>query len=134
MSSSIQIRIEWHFPSISPFTFFFCRLIHLLKYYFHVKQKIEKCHLHRVDCWCKLGEKKWSKDGICGTPALTGNHSDVGPFSRSLWNLLYKKLSIRLNRESETPNDLSLNISLWCQTLSKALGISINKPEVSIVG
>ena len=70
----------------------------------------------------------------CGTPALTGNHSDVWPFSRTLWNLLLKKLSMRLNRESETPVDLSLNIGPWCQTLSKALDISKNTPQVSRVG
>lgn len=32
----------------------------------------------------------------CGTPALTGNHSDVWPFSSALWSI--KKLSIGLNR------------------------------------
>ena len=36
----------------------------------------------------------------CGTLALTGNHSDVWPFDRTLWNLFYKKLSMRLSRES----------------------------------
>ena len=46
----------------------------------------------------------------CGTTALTGNHSDVWPFSSTLWNLLLKKLSIKRNRESVTPTDLSLYI------------------------
>ena len=31
---------------------------------------------------------------------------------------------MRFNRESKTPTDFSLNISPWCQTLSKALDIS----------
>ena len=29
---------------------------------------------------------------------------------------------MRFNKESGTPTDFSLNISPWCQTLSKALG------------
>ena len=63
----------------------------------------------------------------CGTPALTGNHSDAWPIHSTLWNLLLKKLSIRCNRESETLTDLiSLNISPSCQSLSKALDISRN--------
>ena len=67
--------------------------------------------------------------------ALTGNHSDVWPFSNTLWNLLLKKRSIRCNRrESETPTDLSLNISPSCQALSKALDISRNALPVSRVG
>ena len=51
----------------------------------------------------------------CGTPTLTGNHSNVWPFSR----------------ESETPTGLSLNISPSCQTLSTTLDISRNAPPVS---
>ena len=70
----------------------------------------------------------------CGKPASTGNHSDVWPLSSTLWNLLLKKLSIRRNRGSETPTDLSLNISPSCQTLSKALDISKNAPQISSVG
>ena len=71
----------------------------------------------------------------CSTPALAGNHSDVWPFSSTLWNLLLKKRSIKCNsRESETPTDLSLNISPSCQTLSKALAISRNTLAVSRVG
>ena len=62
----------------------------------------------------------------CGTPALTGNHSDVWTFSGTLWDILLKKLSMRLSRESETPVDLSLNISPWCQTLSKTLDLDLN--------
>ena len=46
----------------------------------------------------------------CGITALTGTHSDVRPFSSTLWNLLLKKLSIKRNRESATPTDLSLYI------------------------
>ena len=57
----------------------------------------------------------------CGTPTLTGNHSDVWPLSSTLWNLLLKKLSIRHNRELETSDDLSLKISPSYQTLSKSL-------------
>ena len=69
----------------------------------------------------------------CGTPALTGNHSDVWSLSSTLWNLILKELW-RCNRESETPTDLGLNISPLCQTLSKALDISRNTPQVSRVG
>ena len=49
-----------------------------------------------------------------GTPGFIGNHSNVRPFSRTLWNLLPKKLLMKCNRKSETPADLSLNISTWC--------------------
>ena len=62
----------------------------------------------------------------CGTPALTGYHSDVWTFSRTFWNLFLKKLSMRLNRESETPIGLSLIISPWFQTLSKALDLDLS--------
>ena len=53
----------------------------------------------------------------------------------AVWNLLLKKLSVTCNRESETPADLSLNVSSLnisplCQTLSKALDISRNAPQV----
>ena len=48
-------------------------------------------------------KEKWMKRmELSGTPALTGNHSDVWPFSRTLWNLLLKKLLVKLNREFET--------------------------------
>ena len=70
----------------------------------------------------------------CGTPAVTGNHSDVWPFSSTFWNLLLEKLSIRRNRESETLTNLFLNISPLFQTLSKALDISRNTTRVSRVG
>ena len=70
----------------------------------------------------------------CSTPDLNDNHSDVWPFSSPLWNLFLKKLLIGHNKESETPTDLSLNISSSCQTLSKALYISRNVPRVSRVG
>ena len=69
----------------------------------------------------------------CGTPALAGNYSEVWPFNRTLWNLLLKKLLMRLNRESETPIDLSLNTNPWCQTLSKALEISKNIPQIACI-
>ena len=69
----------------------------------------------------------------CGALALLGNHSDVSPISRTLWNLLLKKLSMRFKRESETPIDLSFNINPLCHTFSKALDISKNTPRVSRV-
>ena len=47
----------------------------------------------------------------CSTQALTGNHLVLWSLSSTLWDLLLKKLSIRRNRDSETPTDLSLNIS-----------------------
>ena len=61
----------------------------------------------------------------CGTSSLAGKDSDVWPLSSSLWNLLLKKLSIRYNRESEPPTDLSLNRSPTCQSLSKALDLRL---------
>ena len=64
----------------------------------------------------------------CGTPALTGNYSDDWSFRRTLRNLLLIKLSVRLNRDYEAPIDLSLNISPWCQALSRALDIPKNSP------
>ena len=60
------------------------------------------------------------------SPALTSNHSHISPFSKTFWNILLKKLSLRLYRESETPVDLSLNISTWWQISSNALDISKN--------
>ena len=42
---------------------------------------------------------------------MTDNYWDVWSFNRTLWNLLLKKFSTRLNREFEAPTDLGLNIS-----------------------
>ena len=50
------------------------------------------------------------------TPALTGIHSDVWSFSRTLWDQLLKKLSMFS----------ILNISPWYQTLPKAFDMSKN--------
>ena len=61
---------------------------------------------------------------LCGEPTLTSTHSDVCLFSCNLLNLSHKKLSMRFNRKSEIPPDLSLNISPLCLTLSDALAMS----------
>ena len=70
----------------------------------------------------------------CGTPAFTGNHSDVWPFRTTLWNLFVKKLLISSSNASEIPIDLSLKISPSCHTLSKALDISKATPQDPRVG
>ena len=56
----------------------------------------------------------------CGIPALIDSH----PYAD---HITFDKI----NGEPETPIDLSLNISPWCQTLWKALHISKNTPWVS---
>ena len=44
----------------------------------------------------------------CDTPAFSGNHSEVWPLTKTLWNLHVKKLWISFRNESETPIDFSL--------------------------
>ena len=59
-----------------------------------LQQKIT-CHLQRVLLLivnCQVININKEKNGPrmkpCGTPALTGNNSDVCSFSSTLWNLL----------------------------------------------
>ena len=81
-----------------------------------------------------IKKKSGPKMDPCGTPAFTGNHSDVWPFRTTLWNLFVKKLLISSSNASEIPIDLSLKISPSCHTLSKALDIFKKTPRNSRVG
>ena len=86
--------------------------LHLQKYWHHLQQKVLMYHLHRVYCWYSIiwkisdinkAEKVDPRVEPCSSPNLISNYSGVWPFSRTLWNLLLKKLSMTLKRESETP-------------------------------
>ena len=66
----------------------------------------------------------------CDTLAFTGNHSDIWPFSTTLWDLVVKKILLSLSNASEIPVDLSPS----CHTLSKALNIWKITPQDSRVG
>ena len=114
MSLFVQVKIEWHFPFIGPFRYFFADayLVHLQKYWHHLQQKTLTYHLQRVLLLiiCYL-TKSGPRMEPCVTPALKGNHSDAWPFDRTLSNLLLKKLSMKLKRESETPINLYLDIN-----------------------
>ena len=51
----------------------------------------------------QIRKKRSSQIDPCGTPALTGNHSDVWPFKTTRSNLLPNKLQIRSNKSSQIP-------------------------------
>ena len=49
----------------------------------------------------KIKKESGQKMEACGASFWAGNHSDVWPFIRTLWNLLLKKLSMRFKSDSE---------------------------------
>ena len=56
-----------------------------------------------------IRKKSKPRIGPCGTPAFTGNHSEVWPLSKALLKSGYiKKLWISFSNKFETPNDFSL--------------------------
>ena len=54
----------------------------------------------------KIKKESGQRMELCGATVLAGNHSDVWPFIRTLWNLLLKKLSMRFKSNSETQHQL----------------------------
>ena len=66
---------------------------------------------------------------LCGQPALTDNHSNVGPLIRTLNESSVSKISRSPKTESKIPIDLSMNISPLCYTLSRILDISRTRHE-----
>ena len=81
-----------------------------------------------------IRKKSGPKMSPWGTPAFTGNRSNVWPFKTTLWNLFAKKLLISSSNASEIPIDLSLKISPSCHTISKALDISKKTSRDSRLG
>ena len=61
----------------------------------------------------------------CGTPDVTGLHSEVRPFSRTCCLRLVRKFSIHFRSFSLTPMLSSLSSSLWCGTESNAFEESV---------
>ena len=42
-----------------------------------------------------------------GKPGSTANQSDIWPFNKTLWNLLFRKFLMSFNKSPDTPDDFN---------------------------
>ena len=70
-----------------------------------------------------IKKSKGPKIEPCGTPASTGVHAEIGPFSTTRWSLLFRKLWVSFSGNSVIPIHSILWMSPSCHILSKAFDI-----------